>query len=69
MPNGKAMTISLTVELMKNISLYKMSYFPKAYTHSKSKIKNELDLPNYATKSNLISAIDANTSKFAKELI
>ena len=40
MPNGKAMIISLTVELMKNISLYKMSYFPKAYTQNKSKIKN-----------------------------
>ena len=30
-----------------------MSYFPKPYTHSKNKIKLELDLPNYATKYDL----------------
>ena len=30
-----------------------MSYFPDPYTHSKSKMKVELDLPNYATKSDL----------------
>ena len=30
-----------------------MSYFPQPYTRSKSKIKVELDLSNYATKSDL----------------
>ena len=37
MLNGKIMIIVLTVGLMKKISLYKMSYFPQPYTHSKSK--------------------------------
>ena len=31
--------------------LYKSSYFPEPYTRCISKIKVELDLPNYATKS------------------
>ena len=30
-----------------------MSYFPELYDHSKNKIKVELDLFNYATKSDL----------------
>ena len=37
MLNGKIMIIVLTIGLMKKISLYKMSYFPEPYTHSKSK--------------------------------
>ena len=44
---------SLTVGLIKRISLYKMSYFLQPYTLSKNKVKAELDLPNYATKSDL----------------
>ena len=32
------------VGLIKNISLYKMSYFPGTYTHSKKEV--ELDLTN-----------------------
>ena len=30
-----------------------MNYFPEPYTHSKNKIKVELDLSNYITKSDL----------------
>ena len=30
----------------KKVFLYKMSYFPDSYTHSKNKIKVELDLFN-----------------------
>ena len=30
-----------------------MCYFPKPYSRSKSKLKVELELPNYATKSRL----------------
>ena len=30
-----------------------MSYFPETHTNSKNKIKFELDLPSYATKSDL----------------
>ena len=43
-----------------------MSYFPKPYSHNKNKTKVELDLSNYAPKSDLKSATGVNTSKFAK---
>ena len=36
MLNGKATTIRLTVELIKNILPYKMSYFPESHTYSKN---------------------------------
>ena len=44
-----------------------MSLFPESYNHSKRKIKVELDLPNYAIKSDLKSVAGIDTSKFAKE--
>ena len=44
MPSGKVMIIYLIVGLIKKILLYKMSYFPEPYTHSKNKAKVELDL-------------------------
>ena len=44
-----------------------MSCFPELYTRSKSKIKVELDLSNYAAKSDLKSEIDADASNFAKK--
>ena len=53
MSDGNAMIILLIVELIKKISFYKMSYFSEPYTHSKNKIKGQLDLPNYVTKSEL----------------
>ena len=68
MPNWKAMITYLTVELTKNIQSCKMSYLPESYTHSKSKIKVELNLPNYATQSNLKSETGAYTSIFALEV-
>ena len=43
-----------------------MSYFPP-YIHSKNKTEIELDLSNYATKSDLKNATGADTSKFAKK--
>ena len=30
-----------------------MNYFPEPYSHNKNKMKVELDLSNYATKSSL----------------
>ena len=45
-----------------------MSYFPEPYTRRKSKIKVELDLSNYATKSNLKNATGVDKLKFAKRL-
>ena len=43
-----------------------MSYSPEPYTHSK-KIQFELYLSNYAIKSDLKNATDANTSDFPKK--
>ena len=68
--SGKATTILLIVGLIKNISLYKMSYFLNHVfvIPSKSKIKVETDLSNYATKSDFKNATGADTSKIAKKL-
>ena len=43
-----------------------MSYFPEPYTHSKSKVKDELHLASYATNSDLKST-GIVTSKYAKK--
>ena len=43
-----------------------MSFLPP-YSHSKNKIEVELDLSNYATKSDLKNASDVDTSQFAKK--
>ena len=43
--------INWTVGLIKKILLYKISYFPEPYTRGEKKV--ELDLSNYATKSDL----------------
>ena len=65
--NGKVTLILLTVGLIQKTSLYKMSYFPEPCTHKINKILNELDLPNYATNSNLKNARGIDTSKFDKQ--
>ena len=44
-----------------------MSYFAP-YGHNKNKIKVELDLFNYAIRSDLKSARRVDTSKFAKKI-
>ena len=49
--------------------LYKMSYFPEAPNHSKNKIEVELDLPNYAIKSDLKNATFVDTSNFVKKIV
>ena len=41
----------------KKMTLYKMSSFTEPYSQSKNKIKNGIDLSNYATKSNLKEAL------------
>ena len=45
-----------------------MSYFPEPHTHRKKK-EFELDLSNYATKSDLKNVTVVDTSDFAKKLI
>ena len=41
-----------------------MSYIPESYTRNKNNIKVELDLSNYATKSDLKIDAAVNTSDF-----
>ena len=53
---------------MKRYILYEVGYFPGPYTHTKNKMKFELDLANYTTKSDVKSETGVNTSKFAKEV-
>ena len=46
-----------------------MSYFSRLYSHSKNKIKFELDLSRYAIKSDLKAATGINISiKLAKKV-
>ena len=47
--------------------LYKSSYFPEPYTRCISKIKVELDLPNYATKSDFKITTSVETLKIAEK--
>ena len=67
MSNGKAVIYFLTVRLIKKISLSKISYFLEPYTRSKNKMKVELDLSNYAKKSDLKNSTGVDTSQFAKK--
>ena len=69
MSNRGVMIIHLIVGLIKKILLYQMSHFPERYTHSKNKVKLELDLSNYETNSDLKNATGVDASKFAKRLI
>ena len=47
------MIIHLIVEVIKNILLYKMSYFVEPFTRSKNESKDDLNLVNYSTKADL----------------
>ena len=67
MSKAKGVIIYLITGLIKKILFYKMSYFPEPYTRSKNKIKVELELSNYATKSDLKSATGVDTSRLAKK--
>ena len=55
----------------ENLQIYDFSikkcYFLEPYTYVKSKIKFELDLSNYATKSHLKNATDVDALHFAKK--
>ena len=51
MLGGKVMTICLMAAKIKKISSYKISYYPELDNHSRNKTKVELDLSNYAKKS------------------
>ena len=44
-----------------------MIYYPEADSHSRNKIKVEIDLSNYATKSDLKKVAGVDTSDFANK--
>ena len=69
MSNEKAAMTIFTVGLIKKIKLYKMSYFPERLIHMKNEIEVDFDLSNYATKSDLKNAIDADTLEFCKKMV
>ena len=50
MSSGKVMIICLIVKQIKNILLYKMSYYLDPDSYGRNKIKSELKLSNYAIK-------------------
>ena len=65
MSNGKAIIILLLAGLMKK-TLYKMSqYFPKPYNRFGGTLKVELDLSNYATRTDLKGATGTDKSNLA----
>ena len=47
------------------MTLYKISYYPEPNSHSKNKIKLELDLYNSTTKSDIQKETDIDTSNIA----
>ena len=68
MKNEKPMIIGLIVGLIKR-TLYKMSkYFPKQYDCFGENVKVELDLSNYATKTDLKRATETDTSNLSSKL-
>ena len=67
MLNWKATTNLLIVGLIKNISLYKMSYISEPYIRSKSKIIVNSDLSSYVAKSDLKKVTGFDTSSFNKK--
>ena len=64
------MIIHLTVGLVKQViikSYYKMSQYYPPYRSSRNNIKVELDLANYATKTDLNNITDVDVSSFASK--
>ena len=68
MLDGRDTIVLLTVGLTRKIFFNKMSYFLKQYSHSKKKIKVELDLRNHSTKFDLKNTTDTNTSNLRGQL-
>ena len=60
------MIIQLIFKLKERYCYIKTSQFPP-YIHRKNRIDVKLDLPNYATKSDLKNAAGVDTSQFAKK--
>ena len=62
--NCKGYDNSFNSWIDKMYSLYNMSY-PEPYSHRRNKIKVELDLSNYATKSEVEKVTGVATSKLS----
>ena len=58
---------SFNSQINKKGSLYKLSYYTEPDSHDRNKVKVELDLPNYATTSDIEIVRCVDASKFAKK--
>ena len=67
MPKVKAMVIHLIAGLIRNISLYRKSYYPEPESHCRNKTKVELYFSCYETKSKISKARCVDASDFAKK--
>lgn len=63
----KVIREKVIVGLIKKIFLHQMSYFPEPYIRIKNKIKAELYLANYTTKSDIKDTTGVHTSRFLKK--
>ena len=63
--NCKGYDNSFNSWIDKMYSLYNMSCYPDPYSHRRNKIKVELDLSNYATKSEVEKVTGVATSKLS----
>ena len=61
------MIVLSTVGLIKKILLYKNELFFGTIYRSRNKVKVELDLSNYAAKSDLKNATGVDKSKFVEK--
>ena len=67
MPKLKAMVIHLIAGLIRNISLYKKSYYPEPDSHCRNKTKVKLYFSCYARKSKISKTTCVDASDFAKK--
>ena len=67
--SGRVMKICLIVWFIYKISIYKLSFYLKPDSCDRNKIKAQLDLSNYAIKSDVRNAKSVNTSEFAEKMI
>ena len=69
MPNGKVMIVHLTGGSMKKTCIYKCikmsEYVPKPYEPFGGDINFGVELPNYATKTDIKNISYVDTSRFA----
>lgn len=67
MPSGKIMVIYLIAEQLKTISSCKKNFYQERGSYSRNKIKVELDLLNFAIKSEVRTTTCFDKPKFVKK--